>query len=494
VTVVIDTSLAEEATRTRRETRARRKRLLRRGRGCALWTVSVAVILGVGTWFVVTAWAWADRRTGEEALAEARAAGVPLTMRDLAARQPVSPEIAEATEFWRLAMAEVDVERFRDRSFARVPVLGELRSDGGADPPDRDAQGHLQGEDLVAAEQFLAPLEQTFAAARSARDAGGVANFGAPLADQTVDAAVDPYRLLFLGMALRLKVETRLGDDDADGAIDDLTTLVAVSDALRYEPHDWHQDCRHLALGWAVDLLERMLAVKRLNDDQLRRLAEAFRERDEARSFRLAVAGARFYFVTCVQVADEEFAQQFFRVDYSSWTRGADLAEGLDLFAQMDEASENGLLAANERRSSIEAELSALDARFSAGTRYPATLMLVPQLGQQLDSHLKAEASFTLARTAIACERYRLVHGKLPAKLDDLTPEFLAEPPLDPCNGKPLRYVDDARGVQLYSVGADGVDGGGAAAARSGAALFAPPDIAFRLKKTKPKAEAGAAP
>lgn len=493
MTVVIDTSLDEEEKRVRHETIARRQRLLRRGRGCALWVLPIAVLLGVGTWFLITTLAWADRRAGEQALAEARAAGVPLTLPDLVALQPTSPEIAEATRLWRRAIEKLDVEPFQDPAFAKLPVIGERRADDGLDPPDRDAQGHLQGKDLADAKAFVSQFDETFDLARSARDAGGVANFEAPIDGKAVGAPANVVQLVYLATALRLRVETRLADDDLDGALDDLSTLMAVSDALLYEPYYWHQHSRHRMLEWSVELLERMFAVEELDDFRLRLLADAFRERDEATSSRLALGGLRYQFVSLVEQADEGFTQNL-NIDHASWARGADLAKGLDLFAQMDEASEQGLLAAKARWQSVDAELQALGAESSAKSRYPATLMLVPQTGLQIDSHRKAEASLALARTAIACERYRLKDDKLPGSLDDLVPDFLSKPSIDPCDGKPLRYVSDAGGVQLYSVGSDGVDDGGGAAASSGAAMFTPSDIVFRLKKTKSNVKAKESP
>jgi hypothetical protein len=62
---------------------------------------------------------------------------------------------------------------------------------------------------------------------------------------------------------------------------------------------------------------------------------------------------------------------------------------------------------------------------------------------------------------ALAAERYRRKHGVWPETLDRLAPDFIHAVPLDPYDGEPLRYrrLDD--GVVIYSVGADGRDGGG---------------------------------
>lgn len=485
MTAVAESPIAQEQERARNATIARRKRLLRRGRGCAVWFVVLAIVAGLGTWFFVTMFVHADQRAGEQALAEARASGAPLKMSELAALPPRSPQIDQATKLWRRAMEKIDLQVFTDREYWEIPILGPNRTDEGSDPPDRDDRGHLQGEDLKAAKLFLAQFDEALDAARSAREAGAVANFSATADGQSVNY-INPYPLNYLGSILRLRAETRLAGGDLEGAVDDLATMLAVGDAFRFEPYERQQRVRLQALDSAVDLLERMLAVEDLNDDQLRRLAEVFVERDEAASFRLALAGSRANFVELLQRNDQAF-QDMMRIERSSWTRGADLATGLDIFRRMDEAGERDLIEAIDAWKPIEAELATLGAEPLAQTRYPGTLMLLPQLGPLAQSHLQAEASLALARTAIACERYRLKHDKLPTKLADLTPDFLDQVPLDPCDGQPLRYLSDANGVRLYSIGADLVDHGGGGAASSGAAMFAPSDIVFRLKKTRAK-------
>ncbi len=64
--------------------------------------------------------------------------------------------------------------------------------------------------------------------------------------------------------------------------------------------------------------------------------------------------------------------------------------------------------------------------------------------------------------TAIALKRCQLRHGRYPDDLSALVPEFLPAMPLDPMDGRPLRYRLHADGsFLLYSVGVDGVDNGG---------------------------------
>ncbi|MBN2579275.1 MAG: hypothetical protein JXB10_09815 [Pirellulales bacterium] len=71
------------------------------------------------------------------------------------------------------------------------------------------------------------------------------------------------------------------------------------------------------------------------------------------------------------------------------------------------------------------------------------------------------QAEMRLLSAAMALSGYRRAHGKLPATLDDLVPEFLPAVPQDPFTGKPLVYRRTPKGYKLYSLGPDGKDDGG---------------------------------
>jgi hypothetical protein len=72
------------------------------------------------------------------------------------------------------------------------------------------------------------------------------------------------------------------------------------------------------------------------------------------------------------------------------------------------------------------------------------------------------EAARRVAIAAIALKRYQLKHGDWPQTLGELAPEFIASVPIDPYDGKPLRYHPNEDGTYLlYCVGEDGVDDGG---------------------------------
>lgn len=66
-----------------------------------------------------------------------------------------------------------------------------------------------------------------------------------------------------------------------------------------------------------------------------------------------------------------------------------------------------------------------------------------------------SEAVRRQALTAIAVERHRLVHGQLPARLDELVPSFLSAVPLDPMDRQPMRYRVEGNGFTLWSIAMD---------------------------------------
>ncbi|HET6250920.1 MAG TPA: hypothetical protein VFE47_24740 [Tepidisphaeraceae bacterium] len=78
-------------------------------------------------------------------------------------------------------------------------------------------------------------------------------------------------------------------------------------------------------------------------------------------------------------------------------------------------------------------------------------------------------------RLGIALTKYRLQHGAYPKTLESLTPDFIASLPLDPFDGKPMRYRLENGDAIIYSIGKDLKDDGGNIADR-------PTDDGFRLK------------
>jgi hypothetical protein len=110
-------------------------------------------------------------------------------------------------------------------------------------------------------------------------------------------------------------------------------------------------------------------------------------------------------------------------------------------------------------------EIRAKDKNFYDRLRYPDTGFPI-ELSSVVKKALRAETDRSLTICAIALKRYSLRHGKPPASLAALVPEFLPSVPIDYMDGKPVKYHLNAGGsFTLYSVGEDGKDDGGDASA-----------------------------
>ena len=91
--------------------------------------------------------------------------------------------------------------------------------------------------------------------------------------------------------------------------------------------------------------------------------------------------------------------------------------------------------------------------------RWQLLWMLTPASDHAIVSLRRAQSEYDACGAAIAVERYRRQHGLLPATLDQLVPEFLAQPAPDPWDGMPLRIGSTKEGaVLIYSIDYDLTD------------------------------------
>jgi hypothetical protein len=89
------------------------------------------------------------------------------------------------------------------------------------------------------------------------------------------------------------------------------------------------------------------------------------------------------------------------------------------------------------------------------------SVLTLPALSSAHRSVARGDALHATAVLALALERYHAKHGRFPDQLDELTPEFLVLSPLDPFDGKPMKYKRTEHGVIVYSIGPDMIDDGG---------------------------------
>jgi hypothetical protein len=88
-------------------------------------------------------------------------------------------------------------------------------------------------------------------------------------------------------------------------------------------------------------------------------------------------------------------------------------------------------------------------------------LMLEPAGESFANAHMRTRALLRVGEGLAACERFRMAKGRWPKNLDELAPDYLAGPLIDPYDGKPLRLLRTNEGLSLYAMGQDLKDDGG---------------------------------
>jgi hypothetical protein len=89
------------------------------------------------------------------------------------------------------------------------------------------------------------------------------------------------------------------------------------------------------------------------------------------------------------------------------------------------------------------------------------TRLLFPAFNKVSEASRRKHACVRCLAALLAAERFRLKHARWPDSLAELVPDYLPAVPLDPYDGKRLRYKRRAEGVIVYSVGPDETDDGG---------------------------------
>lgn len=128
-----------------------------------------------------------------------------------------------------------------------------------------------------------------------------------------------------------------------------------------------------------------------------------------------------------------------------------------------------------------ERDLQQMTSHWRPGALFsPRILPALSNASKREGDHL-AQMQVTVA--GIAVERYRAAHGgSLPETLHQLVPAQLAAVPLDPFDGKPLRYAKlGGNSWVVYSVGPDRTDDAGAE--RRKGASKAPYDVTFGVER-----------
>jgi len=269
---------------------------------------------------------------------------------------------------------------------------------------------------------------------------------------------------------LALKTLSEIENGETAQAAESLQTMLTLADTVAKEPllisHLVWMRCYHMS----YPCLERILCMP-LPEDSLQRLSSMYQTMDTFEDLQRAFVAERCVafgsFAGSIQQIERllESDTSDFGVTFGLWIirvsgrweldelyylNGMDgylQAIKLDLPERMDAADE------------VSDQIQEMKRR-----RYPHILsgLFLPALGKAINKDAGNIAHLRVAQTALAIEHYRLDNDRqCPETLLKLVPDFLNAVPVDPFDGRPLRYMKAGKGYVVYSVGSDREDDGG---------------------------------
>ncbi len=423
------------------------------------WVVRVAVATFVAVLLIRMVWGYVEARNLHNEVARIRAAKEPLTLNELAARRPKIAPADDAGPYYEAALALLragDASTIADTYDAVSKAMK-------ASPASRPAD-----EAVAAAERLLAVhalvLEMLDRAAeRPACGRAVDADGGMARCLEHLGRARNAARLVALRALLK-------ANRDGDAAIDSLVCLLRMLRMFESQPLVVAHLVRVACTSRACDDARIVLETGRPSDAALQRLHEVLLAVEPGNTLESVMLAERAYGIELMGevisrqtpsglpggpavILPGQWPVQGF------WMRpwGERLATGY--LRDMAGLIQKSRLPLHDALAAIEESTGA--------TSLLGRLAAPPMLRMGL---LTARATAEARCTAIAAmvERYRRQHGRPPAALDALTPEYAATLPVDPFTGKPLLYRADGEGYTVYSVGEDRKDDGGDTTAADG--------------------------
>jgi hypothetical protein len=251
---------------------------------------------------------------------------------------------------------------------------------------------------------------------------------------------------------------------DPRRASEAVLTSLAVTHSLAWEPMIVCQTNRLTCQMLALMALQRILSrVDGFTEDQLLALSRAVARASDADSWIRALIGER-----CIIMAMHERPE----LVWDALGPGAGPPIIINAQKELGLADRGGtaFLKLMDRLMQVrqlppQERLDAAAEVDKARQALPKTFFIIhdvaPYAVSVITLELMETARLATASCSLAVERYRLARGALPETLRDLVPTYIPDVPLDPFDGKPLRYKHLERGYAVYSVGPDGNDDGG---------------------------------
>lgn len=273
---------------------------------------------------------------------------------------------------------------------------------------------------------------------------------------------------------LRLSLSAKLANNDPQGALDDFRTALGLYKALQKEPA--------LILGLVRIALIRSLesglvedgSLTRWDDAQLQQIASELSSIDPVRDWEFSVQSERALmnsiFDDLYAKSDSEIgamapmldlhtAQMVINLYPRGWFRLSQikLNEHVDGMLAIAKA-----VSRNEPMPQNPKEYMRLQQKPLMRIPYILFVLAAPAVDGVSQKYADLASYHRQVLTACALQRYFVKHGSYPDKLDAVMTDYLGKTPLDPIDGKAMRYRrNDNGGFEMWSIGINRTDDGG---------------------------------
>jgi hypothetical protein len=264
----------------------------------------------------------------------------------------------------------------------------------------------------------------------------------------------------------------RAQSGDLGGAIVSCRAIINDARSIGDEPSLICQLVRMAIRAIAVGQAERTLGVGEPPADELAALQKAMEEEAEEPLLQVAVRGERggmdrlmqqlqngglsvTYMKSMMRGSPTQQSRRWVGEEAVLYLPGAVVNNRAALLDHMNKLVEISKLPPDEQAEPLEKLQRSL-------SKEPLLVReLLPATEKVAEAERRTRALLRCAAAGLAAERYRREHGQWPDRLDDLKGEYLRAVPLDPYDGKPLRYRTDGEGVVIYAIWKDRQDNGG---------------------------------
>lgn len=302
--------------------------------------------------------------------------------------------------------------------------------------------------------------------------------------DQTDFGIVGANELAIQKLQQLLWISARLGavDGDANGAVEDINAMLALAEDTGSCPLTTSMLVGMGCDGLALRAIQDLAGDGKLDSAALARIRFGEGPSWQGRLQRAMVMDEAYRLTVLADVGEGRTTME----DLGELVN-VDVVETMAyrLFGLPEDIIANDRVSAGLRKLGLKpywqakAGLEELSRQYRRHRGGLITCMLIPMIAHPSLLATEFDARRAVAGTAVAACRYRTAMGTWPGKLDDLVPEYLIVAPIDPFDGKSLRFKSGGDKIVIYSVGPDAVDDGAAAYDRK----TETGDIIFELRK-----------